>query len=90
MRIELKKIGTTLVSRQAGREAFMALQPVITQIKKNETLEISFDGVVTFSPSWADEFITPLKERFKNRLVLQATDNPSVIATLDFLESIQS
>ncbi len=90
MRIELQKIGTTLVSRQAGREALLALQPVISQMKKNEVLEISFDGVVTFSPSWADEFITPLKERFKNRLVLQVTNNPSVIATLDFLESIQS
>lgn len=88
MVLELQKIGTTLVSRQAGREALAAIQPILSSLKKNEVLEVSFDGVVTFSPSWADEFITPLEQQFGKRLKLHSTDNPSVVATLDFLGSI--
>lgn len=88
MKLQLSKFGTTLVSRQAGREALSAIQPVLAQIKNDETLEISFEGVVTFSPSWGDEVITSLKKKFGDRLILQYTNNPSVLETLELLESI--
>lgn len=86
MRIELKKFGTTLISRQAGREAFFALQPTIRDIGANEKVEVDFGGVLTFSPSWGDEFLTPLLNNFGNRLVLLPTDNLSVKATVELLE----
>lgn len=87
MIIELKKFGTTLISRQTGREAFAALQPILEDIKPEESLEIDFEGVLTFSPSWGDEFLTPLLNSYGNRLVLKNTDNPSVMATLDILQT---
>jgi len=86
MVIELKKFGTTLLSRQTGREAFSALQPLLKDLKKNENLEIDFDGVLTFSPSWGDEFLTPLLNTYRERLILKNTVNPSVRATLEILE----
>lgn len=86
MIITLTKFGTTLVSRQSGREAWAAFQPALQTITPKETIEISFDDVLTFSPSWADEFITPLKKEFGSRVVLRETSNPSVKATLDILE----
>jgi hypothetical protein len=86
MNIELKKFGTTLISRQTGREAFSALQPFLKDVKKNETVEVDFDGVLTFSPSWGDEFLTPLLSAYGERLILKNTSNPSVQATLDILE----
>lgn len=88
MRIELKKFGTTLISRQAGRESFSAFQSTLGELKPNENLEIDFDGVITFSPSWGDEFLTPLLMQLGDRLVLLPSDNPSVKATLDILEQI--
>ena len=88
MKVELKKFGTTLTSRQAGKESFLAFQPSLSNIGVNETLEIDFDLVVTFSPSWADEFLTPLQNEFKERLILKNTANPSVQATLELLEKI--
>lgn len=86
MIIELKKFGTTLISRQTGREAFLALQPFLKDVKKNETVEVNFDGVLTFSPSWGDEFLTPLLKIYKKRMILKNTINPSVQATLEILE----
>lgn len=86
MIIFLKKFGTTLISRQTGREAFLALQSLLKDIKESETIEIEFNGVLTFSPSWGDEFLTPLLNVYGDRLILKNTDNPSVNITLDILE----
>jgi len=88
MIIELKKFGTTLISRQTGREAFSALQAILRDVKGNENIEIDFDGVLTFSPSWGDEFLTPLLNTYGERLILKNTENPSVQATLEILQKI--
>lgn len=88
MRIELKKFGTTLISRQSGKEAFAALQSTLIDVSVGETIEIDFEGVITFSPSWGDEFLTPLLNQFGDRLVLLPTSNPSVTITTKLLEEI--
>ena len=88
MKIYLEKFGTTLTSRQAGKEALLAFQPPLSEIGVNEPLEIDFEGVVTFSPSWGDEFLTPLQKKFGERLTIKHTDNPSVQATVELLEKI--
>lgn len=88
MRIELKKFGTTLISRQSGKEAFAAFQSTIANIASGETVEIDFNGVITFSPSWGDEFLTPLLNQFGDQLVLLPTSNPSVKITIELLEEI--
>mgnify|MGYP001559319462 CR=1 FL=1 len=90
MRIELKKFGTTLISRQAGKEALAAFQSVLAQAKPGENLEVYFDGVITFSPSWGDEFLTPLLNQFGDRLVLSPSNNPSVKITIELLEKTQN
>ena len=86
MLIALKKFGTTLLSRQAGKEAFLAFQPYLKTMIENEAIEIDFEGVAVLSPSWADEFITPLFGQYHERVTLLNTQNPSVLATLQTLE----
>ncbi|OGD29745.1 hypothetical protein A2833_00140 [Candidatus Azambacteria bacterium RIFCSPHIGHO2_01_FULL_44_55] len=88
MIIELKKFGTTLISRQSGREAYSALQPLLRDVASEENIEINFEGILTFSPSWGDEVLSPLLNIYGKRLVLKNTDNPSVQATLEILERI--
>ena len=88
MKIYLKKFGTTLTSRQAGKEAFLAFRPLLSEASTDKLLEVDFEGVVTFSPSWGDEFLTPLQKESGERLVLEHTENPSVQATLALLEKI--
>ena len=84
--VELKKIGTTLTSRQAGVEAFKAFQSTSQGIKQGEDLEIDFSGVLTFSPSWGDEFLSPLLVQLGDKLILLPSDNLSVHATLRILQ----
>ena len=88
MNIELKKFGTTLTSRQSGKEAFAAFQNTLESVSEEENIVIDFTGVITFSPSWGDEFITPIYEKYGDRLALKNTANSSVQATLKLLESI--
>ena len=81
-KIELKKFGEMLVSRPAGREAFLALNAYqLKDVPESEEIEIDFAGVKVLTPSWADEFVTNLEKR-NARLILTNTDNSSVQATL--------
>ncbi len=86
MKLQLEKFGKTLISRELGSEAFKALQPTLRELSADEDLEIDFSGVLTLSPSWADEFLSPLLNQFGNRLVLLPSDNLSVHATLKILQ----
>ena len=86
MRILLKKFGDLLLSRQNGSEAFKAFQPTLRELSEDEDLEIDFSGVLTLSPSWADEFLTPLLNQLGDKLILLPSDNLSVQATLRILQ----
>ncbi len=85
MKLQLEKFGTTLISRELGSEAFKAFAPTLRELPKEEELEIDFSGVLTLSPSWADEFLSPLFNQLNDRLVLLPSDNLSVQATLKIL-----
>lgn len=85
MEIELKKFGNMLISRPAGREAFLIMQSsLIKNLSEDELIEINFSGVDVLAPSWADEVITKLALKFKNIKLLN-TENESVQATLKTL-----
>lgn len=87
MIIQLNKFGITLVSRPSGKEAWLAFQPTINTISESEEVIVDFEGVVVLTPSWADEFLTPLHSRFNKRVKLINTNNASVTATLETLNS---
>lgn len=86
MIIKLSKFGTTLVSRPAGKEAWLAFQPVLKESSYDEEIIVDFSEVMVLTPSWADEFLTPLRERFNDRVKLKHTENPSVKATFAILD----
>ena|SRR3989344_6392240 len=86
MKLQLEKFGTTLISRELGSEALKAFQPRLRELPEGENLEIDFTGVLTLSPSWADEFLSPLLSQLNDRLILLPSDNLSVHATLKILQ----
>jgi hypothetical protein len=86
MKLQLEKFGKTLISRELGREAFKAFQPTLRDLPKSEELEIDFSGVLTLSPSWADEFLSPLLNQLDDKLILLPSNNLSVQATLRILQ----
>lgn len=86
MHIDMRKIGEKLDSRPAGREAFLAMQPNFREIQKNDRLILDFTDIALLTPSFADEFITPLVEEYGERLMLKGIQaNASVRETLAFL-----
>lgn len=86
MKLQLEKFGKTLISRELGSEALKAFQPTLRELSKDEELEIDFSGVLTLSPSWADEFLSPLLNQLGDKLILLPSDNLSVHATLRILQ----
>mgnify|MGYP001576466548 CR=1 FL=1 len=86
MKLQLEKFGKTLISRELGSEAFKAFQQTLRGFSKEEKLEIDFSGVLTLSPSWADEFLSPLLNQLSDRLILLPSDNLSVHATVRVLQ----
>lgn len=66
----------------------MAFGPTLESAADTDDIIIDFVGVITFSPSWGDEFITPIYKKYKDRLALKNISNSSVVATLKILEDI--
>ena len=85
MIIQLKKFGTTLVSRPSGKEAWLAFQPTLNEFSLGEEIIVDFAEVIVLTPSWTDEFLTPLYNRFGEKVKLTNIDNPSVKASLTIL-----
>lgn len=85
MRLELKKFGEFLISRPAGHEAFLVFCSSFKPKNADEIIELDFTGVKVLAPSWADEFISSIKEKFKNRVTCLPSDNASVTESLKFL-----
>lgn len=52
---------------------------------KDETISLDFKDVKVLAPSWADEFITSLKNEFHNPIVCLNTDNESVSQSLKYV-----
>ena len=88
MKLQLEKFGKTLISRELGSEALKAFAGTLRELPKDEELEIDFSGVLTLSPSWADEFLSPLLNQLEDRLILLPSENLSVHATLRILGEV--
>ena len=58
------------------------------KVKNDEKIVVDFEGVMTFTPSWGDEFLSFLLNEFGKRLTLKNTDNLSVQATLKLLQKV--
>jgi len=90
MKLSLKKFGLVLTSRQDGRESLLAVQPILKKLSKKDVLIIDFKDSGSLSPSWADEFFTPLLKKYKENLILKNVNNLSAKMTLSFLEKINN
>ena len=83
MVVDMSSFGEMLMSRPAGREAFLGASAYIFEnLKENDTISLDFANVKVLAPSWADEFITGLKTKYKVNIEYLNTENASVSASL--------
>lgn len=88
MRIDVSKFGKTLISRPAGRDAFLSARAYNIPKDGLETIELDFSNVQVLTPSWADEFIRGLKDEFgTSRIQTIEGDNLSVKTTFETLRA---
>lgn len=89
MKIHLSQFGKLLISRPSGREAYLVTKAYLLSQSTSE-VEIDFSGVQVATPSWLDEFVTPLREQYGDKVRYSHTDNPSVQASLEILRTTPS
>lgn len=82
----MKKFGSILVSRPAGREACLAALAYLQPQSSEEAIDLDFEGVKVLAPSWADEFLTGLKKKFGDRIKILPTRNSSILESLKTLD----
>ncbi len=83
MNIRISDFGDFLVSRPAGKEAFMGAKAyILNSVSPDDVFILDFSGVKVLAPSWVDEFISGITDTFSNKIEFVNTDNPSVNASL--------
>jgi hypothetical protein len=83
MVVKISNFGDILMSRPAGREAFlMAKAYVFRETNKTDEIVLDFNDVKVLAPSWAEEFISGIKSEYSNAIQYINTENPSVKASL--------
>ena len=83
MVVKISNFGDILMSRPAGREAFlMAKAYVFRETNKTDEIVLDFNDVKVLAPSWAEEFISGIKSEYSNAIQYINTENPSVKALL--------
>lgn len=83
MNVQIKKFGDVLMSRPAGKDAYLLAEShLFNSLDESEEVIFDFADVKVLAPSWADEFISGFKTLHKNILSFINTANPSVEASL--------
>jgi hypothetical protein len=83
MFVNINNFGDILISRPAGREAFLLAKAyVFKEIKPQDNIILDFNEIKVLTPSWADEFISGIKSEHSNSIQYINTENPSVKASL--------
>jgi hypothetical protein len=86
MRIQMKKFGTLLNSRPAGREAALRIFQIANGFLNDKEMILDFAGVEVLTPSFADELIRLLKERYED-IKIENTETPAVRDTITSVTS---
>ena len=84
MNLNINTFGDVLISRPAGKDAFlMAKAYIFNSLKPHEIINLDFADVKVLTPSWFDEFISGIKLNFKDHSITYInTTNESVSASL--------
>ncbi len=86
MTLSIGKFGEVLMSRPAGKDAFLLAKAyILNNMQKDDEIILDFNDVKVLTPSWADEFISGIKSTYPNKLSVVNTSNESVKASLDIL-----
>lgn len=88
MRVDVSKFGKILLSRPAGRDAFLAARAYVIPDSAQGKIELDFRNVIVMTPSWLDEFVSGLKHEFgEGRIHYIPGENASVRLSFEAIAS---
>lgn len=64
MTIQMSKFNTVLNGRPAAREAFLRMQQIINGSAEREDIILDFGNVEVLTPSYADELLKALENKY--------------------------
>ncbi len=80
----MKKFGDILNGRPAGREAYLRVVQIVNGSGSDQEVILNFAGVEILTPSFADEFLHLLQEKYgKEGVRLENTKSATVKETLE-------
>lgn len=83
MTIQMQKFGTLLNGRPASREAALRVQQLVNGSAATEDVVLDFAGVEILTPSYADEFLRAVKEKYgSNKVKVENAETGTVRDTL--------
>ncbi len=84
----MRKFGTLLNSRPAGKEVALRMFQIINGAVEDKEIVLDFAGVEILTPSFADELIHQLKERYKEKKIVKTinAETSTVKDVLGFIE----
>jgi len=89
MKIDIKKFGTILISRPAGREAALAALAYTIPKTGTETIKLDFSDIDVLTPSWMDEFLQTLTQQIPmERIDIIEGKNASVQMTMKTIREL--
>ena len=90
MLLKMKKFGNILNSRPAGMEAVLRAKQIINGSDVSDPIILDFASVEVLTPSFADEFVSGIKNSYQNRkIIIQGYTNNLVLKeTLSALQLI--
>jgi len=84
MIIQVKKFGTTLISRPEGRDAALVLKNQFLVNDKSKEITFDFSDIFLCTPSWLDEFLIEAIQKYgKENVKFANTTNSSVKASIE-------
>lgn len=78
----MSKFNTVLNGRPAGREAFLRLQQIINGSAEKEDIVLDFINVEVLTPSYADELLKSLRDKYGSDKVKIVNTTPAVTETI--------
>ena len=90
MRIKMQKFGILLNSRPAAREASLRLVQMINGAGRKDGVVLDFEGVEILTPSYADELLRSLRDKYgSDKVHVENANTEAVRTTLDAVEKLQ-
>lgn len=88
MTIQISKFNTVLNGRPAAKEAALRIQQIVNGSAEKENVILDFTGVEVLTPSYADELLKALKDRYGSEKIEIKNTSPTVSQTIQTVNTI--